>query len=136
MQVDRVRNLVLISLVTGAWLLAIALEVRQRSIRARGHVPDGGTCPVPHGVGSASVRQLLCTGRMPVNCASARDLELLRGVGPTRASAIVEHRRKHGAFTGTQDLQNVRGIGPATASRLAGQVSFARRGTSCASRSP
>lgn len=40
--------------------------------------------------------------------------ELLDGVGPTRAEAIVAHREEHGPFDTVDDLLTVSGIGPAT----------------------
>jgi competence ComEA-like helix-hairpin-helix protein len=133
MQVDRVRNLVLICLVGGAWLAAIALDLRERSVR--GATRDRA-CSIPAEAGSASVRRLFCTGRLPVNCATVGELELLDGVGPSRARAIAGHRLEHGAFSGPEDMEEVRGIGPVTAARLAGQISFERSCTSDASRSP
>ncbi len=132
MQVDRVRNLVILALVAGAWLAAIALDAGERAARPRA----GGPCTIPAEAASEAVRLLFCTGRMPVNCASARELELLDGVGLTRARALVEHRRTHGPFERPEDLEAVRSIGPATAERIARQVSFTRRGTSCASTLP
>lgn len=133
MQVDRVRNLVLICLVTGAWLAAVALELRERSVRGASR---SAACSIPPEAGSVSVRRMFCTGRLPVNCATAVELEMLDGVGPSRARAIAGYRREHGAFSGPGDLERVRGIGPVTAARLAGQISFEARCTSGASRSP
>ncbi len=60
-----------------------------------------------------------------INSAPARHLLLLPGVGPARASAIVEDRGRMGAFQNLDDLQRVRGIGPVTAAGLRG---FARVG--------
>lgn len=36
----------------------------------------------------------------------------LKGVGETRAQAIVEHRSRHGAFRSVEELALVKGIGP------------------------
>lgn len=53
-----------------------------------------------------------------INTATQAQLETLHGIGPTKAKAIVEHRKKKGAFKSVDDLQKVNGIGPATIKRL------------------
>jgi len=35
----------------------------------------------------------------------------LKGVGPTKAAAIVQYRNEHGAFKSAKDLEAVKGIG-------------------------
>lgn len=53
-----------------------------------------------------------------INTATQAQLETLQGIGPAKAKAIVDHRKKNGLFKSTDDLQNVSGIGPATIKRL------------------
>jgi len=60
----------------------------------------------------------LLGGPMDLNEADNRALQLLPGIGPARAAAIVETRAAQGAFQGREDLLQVHGIGPATARRL------------------
>lgn len=57
-------------------------------------------------------------GVVNVNTATAEQLELLPGVGPSRASAIIAHRAKHGAFKKPEDLIEVSGIGERAFERL------------------
>jgi competence protein ComEA len=45
-----------------------------------------------------------------INTASESELETLDGIGPTRARAIVDYRKQHGAFRSTEELKNVPGI--------------------------
>jgi competence protein ComEA len=52
-------------------------------------------------------------GPVDVNRASVEQLDELPGIGPTTASAIVDHREQHGPFATVDDLEAVRGIGPA-----------------------
>lgn len=50
-----------------------------------------------------------------INTADAETLKNeLAGVGPTRAKAIVEYRKKHGPFKKAEDLLKVKGIGKRT----------------------
>jgi competence protein ComEA len=57
-------------------------------------------------------------GVVNVNTASAEQLALLPGVGPTRANAIIAHRTKNGAFKKPEDLIAVSGIGERAFERL------------------
>lgn len=53
-----------------------------------------------------------------VNQASAAELSLLPGVGPSLAAAIVADRATRGAFGRPQDIDRVRGVGPAILARI------------------
>jgi competence protein ComEA len=54
-----------------------------------------------------------------INRASVVELQLLPGLGRTRAEAIVLERIRHGGFRDLGDLQRVDGIGPLTIAALA-----------------
>lgn len=60
--------------------------------------------------------------RINLNTASAEELELLDGVGPSTAAAIVEYRQANGAFSTVEDVVNVKGIGEKKAAQLANQA--------------
>ncbi|WP_114418458.1 ComEA family DNA-binding protein [Marinospirillum perlucidum] len=62
--------------------------------------------------------------RLNINQANQEQLTSLPGIGPAKASAIVDYRSSQGTFNNLQDLQEVRGIGPATAEKLQPLVSF------------
>jgi len=50
-----------------------------------------------------------------VNTASAEELvKALKGIGQSKANAIIVYREEHGAFKTMQDLTKVKGIGAAT----------------------
>lgn len=56
-------------------------------------------------------------GEAPVNIntADAATLaEVLKGVGPSRAEAIVRYREQHGEFVDVYELANIKGIGERT----------------------
>ncbi len=62
-----------------------------------------------------------------INKASASALSAyLVGIGPTKAQAIVDYRRKNGKFTSAKDLMNVDGIGEATFDGLKKNISTSR----------
>ncbi len=64
------------------------------------------------------------------NSASIASLRRLPGIGPTRATAIVEYRGKSGstAFVYDEDLMNVSGIGAGTLYRVRPYLSLPRGG--------
>ena len=55
-----------------------------------------------------------------INTAVAEDLDLLPGIGPSKAAAIIDYREKHGDFKRKEDIQNVPGIGPAIFEQING----------------
>jgi len=61
---------------------------------------------------------------LPINAASAEDLEAIPGVGPALAVAIVADRVRLGPFGAARDLDRVRGIGPKKAAAIADYVTF------------
>jgi competence protein ComEA len=50
-----------------------------------------------------------------INAADAETLaEVMVGIGPAKATAIVEYRNENGPFTSVDDLALIKGIGAAT----------------------
>lgn len=70
----------------------------------------------PTGEGTAPV------GPVNVNSATAEQLDVLPGVGPATAAAIVARRQEHGPFQSVEQLGDVRGIGPVKLDALRGLV--------------
>lgn len=67
----------------------------------------------------------LALAQLNINSATVEQLDGLKGIGPTKAQAIVDYRKKNGPFKSVDDLQNVPGIGPATLKDLRGDVMIA-----------
>jgi len=57
-----------------------------------------------------------------INTATEAELQTLKGIGPTRAKAIIDYRTKHGPFKTVDDLEKVPGIGPATMKQIRSEV--------------
>lgn len=62
------------------------------------------------GQGTALAKKQPPAKPIDINAASAKELELLPGVGPTTAKAIVLFRTRSGRFHRVEDLLAVRGI--------------------------
>jgi len=84
------------------------------------HVPvEGEEAPPPDGPGGTGVG---ADGRVDLNRASQEELESLPGIGPAKASAIIDHRGSVGPFEVPGDLRAVPGIGERTFQQLADLV--------------
>lgn len=62
--------------------------------------------------------------RIDPNRASVAELQVLPGVGPERAAAIVLERIRAGPFARVDDLLRVRGLGPAGVAAMAPFLEF------------
>ena len=69
------------------------------------------------------------SGVVNINTASAEELQLLPGVGDTRAAAILETRKSQGGFKSVDALLDVKGIGPTMLERMRPHVVLSGRTT-------
>lgn len=69
-----------------------------------------------------SVNVAFATDKVNINTATQAELESLKGVGPTTASAIIEFRDTHGQFTNLEQLTQVKGVGEKKLNKLAEQL--------------
>ena len=56
----------------------------------------------------------------PVNLneATSEELQTISGIGPTKAGAIIEYRKKYGGFVAIEEIMQVKGIGEGTFSKI------------------
>lgn len=60
--------------------------------------------------------------KINLNSASAAELDLLPGIGPTYAGRIIDYREANGGFKSIEQIQNVKGIGPKTFEKLRDKI--------------
>lgn len=65
-------------------------------------------------LGSCLLWAGMAVAQLNINTATLDELDGLKGIGPTKAQAIIDYRKKNGPFKAVDDLQNVPGIWPAT----------------------
>ncbi|WP_228768529.1 ComEA family DNA-binding protein [Shewanella sp. TC10] len=62
--------------------------------------------------------------KVNINKASTTELQQLKGIGESKAKAIVDYRTKHGKFTSLNQLSQVSGVGDKLIEQNAKQISF------------
>lgn len=87
----------------------------------RVYVPMVGEA-IPPAIDTSPVGGTVPFEPVDINTATVGQLDVLPGVGPATAAAIVAHRQRHGPFQTIDQLGDVRGIGPAKLDALRGLV--------------
>ncbi len=99
--------------------VAASLVVAMASVALASHArPAPPEVPPPRAPERPATRALREGERIPLDRATAEDLELLPGIGPAMARRIVESRATEGPFRAVDELDRVKGIGPRTVERL------------------
>ena len=77
------------------------------------HITGTGTAP------TEAVGQ-----KININSASEDELQNITGIGPSKASAIIQYREEQGPFSSVEDLMNISGIGEKTFEKMKDQVTI------------
>ena len=64
-----------------------------------------------------------------INTATKEELQSLKGVGPSKAKAIIDYRTKNGPFKTADDLNNVPGFGDKSTAKLKSSVTVSGKTT-------
>ena len=98
------------------WVAGLRAELRMAELWVAGlrvvELPVAG--PPLSSPGSGNPAASPTIARVPLNTASAEQLDTLPGIGPVTAQAILQWRSDNGQFTTVDELLEVSGIGDAT----------------------
>jgi len=64
-----------------------------------------------------------------INTATKEELESIKGVGPSKAKAIIDYRTKNGPFKTTDDLNNVPGFGDKSTAKIKPSITVSGKST-------
>lgn len=64
----------------------------------------------------------LALAAVNINTATVAELDAVKGIGPSKAQAIVDYRSKNGAFKSLDDLKNVKGFGEKSIGKLKAEL--------------
>lgn len=79
---------------------------------------DSDTKPVEEKKTSNTSSNKSSDGKVSVNKASIQELMTIKGIGETKAKAIVDYRNKNGLFKTIEEINNVSGIGKTTFEKI------------------
>ena len=59
-----------------------------------------------------------------LNTATKQELQSVKGIGPAKAQAIIDYRKKNGPFMSVDDLKNVKGFGDKSVDKIRSELTL------------
>lgn len=87
------------------------------SITAHANTTASGDA-APATVSTKSTASATSTAKVNINTATVEQLKTIKGIGGSKAEAIVEYRTSHGPFKSVDDLASVKGFSSKTVAKL------------------
>lgn len=107
MQKKLTKYILPICVVIFAIVLAVILQIRIRNSAAYSLTnPDLSAS-------TGNISKAMVGSKLNINAATAEELTLLPGIGPSLSERIITYRNNHGPFATIDELTQVKGIGPA-----------------------
>lgn len=106
------------------WAMAVFATPAAGLLSMAGHRGDGAVISVRVAKPFEQSAGIASPSRIDLNRASAEELELLPGIGPSKARKIVEYRTEHGSFRSIEELAAIRGISKSMLERLSPLLSL------------
>ncbi|NWG40200.1 MAG: helix-hairpin-helix domain-containing protein [Hydrogenophilaceae bacterium] len=71
-----------------------------------------------------------------INTATQSELESVKGLGPSKAKAIIAYREKNGNFKSIEELDNVKGFGKSSIAKLRDELTVGSSRSSAKQENP
>ena len=75
------------------------------------YIENTCVCPTVKSMGCNTYFDSIFSSKVSINTATLNELMKIKGIGETRAKAIIEYREKNGNFNSIEEIKNVKGIG-------------------------
>ncbi len=94
----------------------------EKNVEMQADEEADGTASADTSVTSTQSDTSYSDGKVNINTAGLEELMTLKGVGESRARAIIEYREQQGAFETPEDIMNISGIKEGVFSKIKDQI--------------
>ena len=98
------------------------VQMTDASETVRDGTTEGGTTSADISATSTQSDTPYSGGKVNINTAGLEELMTLKGVGESRARAIIEYREQQGSFETPEDIMNISGIKEGVFSKIKDQI--------------
>lgn len=86
-------------------------EISNDEVAAQAAATEAGSEEALKAADQTAAEAAIHDGKIDINRATAEQLQQLKGIGPSKAKAIVDDREQKGSFKSIADIKRVKGIG-------------------------